>query len=71
MVSTYTANKNLELPGNGDYVDTWNIPANGDFSIIDKALGGRLTLNATAGDATLTTTQYQDRKSTRLNSSHT
>lgn len=59
MVSTFTANKNLELPGNGDYVDTWNIPANGDFSIIDAALGGVTSLNATAGDATLTDTQYQ------------
>lgn len=60
MVSTYTPNKNLELPGNGDYVDTWNIPANGDFSIIDAALGGLLNLNATSGSATLTDTEYQN-----------
>jgi hypothetical protein len=60
MVSTFTANKNLELPGNGDYVDTWNIPANGDFSIIDAALGGKTSLNATAGDATLSSAQYQN-----------
>jgi hypothetical protein len=60
MVSTFTANKNLELPGNGDYVDTWNIPANGDFSIIDAALGGKTNLNATAGDATLSSAQYQN-----------
>lgn len=60
MVSTYTPNKNLELPGNGDYVDTWNIPANGDFSIIDAALGGKTNLNATAGNATLSSAQYQN-----------
>ena len=60
MVSTFTTNKNLELPGNGDYVDTWNIPANGDFSIIDAALGGKTNLNATAGDATLSSAQYQN-----------
>lgn len=58
MVSTYTPNKNLEKPGNGDYVDTWNVPANGDFDIIDQAFGGVTSLNATSGDATLTDTQY-------------
>jgi hypothetical protein len=59
MTSTYTTNKNLELPGNGDYVNTWNIPANGDFSAIDAALGGVTSLNATSGSATLTVTQYR------------
>lgn len=60
MTSTYTINKNLEEPGNGDYVNTWNIPVNGDMSIIDKALGGSVGLNASAGSATLTITQYQN-----------
>lgn len=60
MTSTYTTNKSLEKPANGDYVDTWNIPVNGDMDIIDKALGGTLSLNATAGNATLTSTQYQN-----------
>jgi hypothetical protein len=59
MASTYTTNKVLELPANGDYVDTWNIPANGDFNIIDQAFGGTTSLNATAGSATLTSTQYR------------
>lgn len=59
MVSTFTTNKVLELPGNGDYVDTWNIPANGDFSVIDQAFGGVTSLNATSGSATLTSTQYR------------
>lgn len=60
MVSSYTPNKNLEKPGNGDYVDTWNVPLNSDMSIIDKALGGVLNLNATSGSALLTDTQYQN-----------
>jgi hypothetical protein len=59
MTSTFTTNKVLELPGNGDYVDTWNIPVNGDMSIIDQAFGGTTNLNATTGDATLTDTQYR------------
>lgn len=60
MVSTYTTNKSLERPGNGDYVDTWNVPVNSDMTVIDKAFGGTLNLNATAGDATLSSTQYQN-----------
>lgn len=59
MTSTYSTNKNIELPGNGDYTDTWNVPVNADFNIIDAALGGTTSLNATGGSATLTAAQYQ------------
>lgn len=59
MVSTYTTNKSIEKPGHGDYVDTWEIPVNGDMDIIDQALGGVTNLNATAGSATLTAAQYR------------
>jgi hypothetical protein len=59
MTSTFSSNKNLELPANGDYVNTWNIPVNGDMSIIDAALGGTTSLNASSGSVTLTATQYQ------------
>jgi hypothetical protein len=59
MTSTFSTNKNLELPGNGDYVNTWNVPVNGDMSIIDAALGGTTSLNASSGSVTLTATQYQ------------
>jgi hypothetical protein len=55
----YTANKGLELPPNGSYVNTWNVPVNADLSIIDAALGGTTSLNATSGSATLTVAQYQ------------
>lgn len=54
MTSSWTKNKYLELPGNGDYVNTWNVPVNGDMTNLDAALGGVTNLNATSGNATLT-----------------
>jgi len=59
MVSSFTPNKYLEKPGNGDYVDTWNVPVNSDMDVIDQALGGVTSLNATSGSATLTDVQYR------------
>ena len=59
MTSSYTTNKVLEKPANGDYVDTWNVPVNRDMDIIDQAFGGITSLNATGGSATLTSTQYR------------
>lgn len=54
MVSTFTTNKNIEKPGNGDYVDYWNVPVNSDFNYIDAAFGANISFNATAGSQTLT-----------------
>lgn len=61
MASTFTANKNIELPGHGDYVDTWDMPVNADFTAVDTALGGLTSLNVTAvsGAVVLTSTQYR------------
>lgn len=59
MASSFTTNKTLEKPGNGDYVDTWNVPVNGDMDVIDQAFGGNTSLNATSGSATLSATQYR------------
>jgi hypothetical protein len=59
MASSYTTNKTLEKPGNGDYVDTWNVPVNADMDVIDQAFGGTTSLNATSGSATLSATQYR------------
>jgi hypothetical protein len=59
MASSYTTNKTLEKPGNGDYVDTWNVPVNTDMDVIDQAFGGVTSLNATSGSATLSTAQYR------------
>lgn len=60
MVSSYTPNKNLEKPGNGDYVDTWNVPVNGDMNIIDSAFGGIFGISLTNTNVTLTQTQAQN-----------
>lgn len=61
MASTFTTNKSIEKPGNGDYVNTWSTPVNSDFDIIDASLGGTTTLNATgaSGTVTLSTSQYR------------
>lgn len=61
MTSTFTPNKNLELPGFNDYVDSWNTPVNADFTAVDTALGGvtNLSVTAASGDITLTATQYR------------
>ena len=59
MVSTYTTNKSLEKPGNGDYVGTWNVPVNGDMDAIDQAFGGVTSLNASTGSVTLIYSQYR------------
>jgi len=48
----------LEKPGNGDYVDTWNIPVNADMSAIDAAFGNVTSLNATSGSAILSSANY-------------
>lgn len=57
-MSSFTTNKNLEKPANGEYVNTWNVPLNTDMNIIDAALGAVTSLNATSGSANLTSTQY-------------
>lgn len=59
MASTYTPNKLIEQPGNGDYANTWNVPVNANWGYIDQALGGSTQLNATglSGNITLTTDQ--------------
>ena len=59
MASTFSTNKNLEMPGNGDYVDTWNVPVNDDLNVIDAALGGTTALSLTTGASTLSVSQYQ------------
>lgn len=61
MTSSYTTNKNIEKPANGDYNNTWSTPVNSDWDLIDKAFGGTTNLNvvSVSGTVTLTTTQYQ------------
>lgn len=59
MASSYTTNKDLEKPANGDYVGDWEIPVNGNMDIIDKALGGVTNLSLTNANVTLTDSQAQ------------
>jgi hypothetical protein len=55
-----TTNKGLIQPANGSYVDTWDQPVNNDWSYIDTAFGGAVSLNATGiSTHTLTLTEYR------------
>lgn len=61
MVSSYTTNKYIEKPANGDYNNTWSTPVNSDWDVIDTAFGGTTTINAVgaSGTVALTVTQYR------------
>jgi hypothetical protein len=61
MVSSYTPNKEIEKPANGDYNNTWSTPVNNDWDIIDQAFGGRTSLNVTgvSGNVTLSLSEYR------------
>lgn len=59
MPSSYTSNKDLQKPANGDYVGDWEIPVNGNMDILDKALGGATSLSLTNADVNLTLSQSQ------------
>lgn len=39
MVSTYT-NLGVEKPGAGDYSNTWDVPANTNYNLLDEAIAG-------------------------------
>lgn len=49
-----TKNKDLERPARNSYVDEWDLPLNGDMTVLDYALGGVQDYNVTAGSQTLT-----------------
>jgi hypothetical protein len=58
---TSTTNKGLDLPALND--PNWNVPLNGNFGIIDAALGGVTSINVTGvgtSPVTLTDVQYQN-----------
>lgn len=54
-----TTNKNLALPANGSSVNSWDVPMNSNFTVIDTALGGITNLNVTSvsGNVSLTGNQ--------------
>ena len=51
---SFTTNKNLERPARSSYVDEWDLPLNGDMTVLDYALGTAQNYNAGAGSQTLT-----------------
>lgn len=52
-MSTKTANLSLILAGNGEFTNDWDVPVNGNFTIIDGAIGVIQTeLQNAAGSAT-------------------
>lgn len=61
MSSSFTISKSLEKPANGDDVDTWDVPVNGNSDAIDACFGATTTLNAVSlsGVQALTLTQYR------------
>lgn len=61
MPSTFSPNKILELQATGENDGTWGSKANANFSIIDKALGGRTNLDVSGNtDVTLSAGQAQN-----------
>lgn len=61
MTSSFTTNKYIEKPANGDYNNTWNVPVNSDWDVIDTAFGGTASINAVgaSGVTALTLAQYR------------
>lgn len=61
MASTFTANKSLQEPANGDLVNQWDTAVNPNMTVIDTALGGSALLNSTglSGNTNLSLPQYQ------------
>lgn len=59
---TYTDNKKLNKPANGEYPDTWDVPVNQDWDIIDKALGSAVQFAVGASDITLTISDAQNQR---------
>lgn len=64
MASTFTTSKGFELPGNGDYVNDWDVPVNADFTAVDNCFGGLTTLNVVSATGTIALTQSQYRPPT-------
>jgi hypothetical protein len=56
-----TPNKNLQMPASGSFNNAWAAPVNLNFSEIDTAFGGSVTINITGfpENTQLTLAQYQ------------
>ena len=57
-MTSFTSNKDYTLQVTGTNVNTWGIPLNSNFTIIDLNFGGRLNISV-AGNANVTVTSAQ------------
>lgn len=55
MASLFSAGIQLELPGSGDYTNTWDIVANRNFAKLDSKLSGVTSLNLSLGNGAVST----------------
>lgn len=54
-----TANKNLNTPVNGSYVNDWDVPVNANWNTIDQAFGGLTIINVVGASGTIVLTPSQ------------
>lgn len=59
MVDVITPNKFLSQPTSGSDIGTWDVPMNGNMSIIDNAFSGVATIAVSSLAVTLSSLQYQ------------
>jgi len=59
MASSYTTNKALEKPGYNEYINSWNVPTNSDWDIVDACFAGTLSIALTSSNVTLTQANCQ------------
>ncbi len=64
MVSTFTPNINLEEPGRGDDVGTWDTPVNANMTVLDLTAGGIASIALTNANVTLSAAQFQSARLT-------
>ena len=57
MTTSYTTNRALAKPANGDDVNTWDVPVNGNSDILDAILGSGYTIALSSTNVTLNQTQ--------------
>lgn len=57
MVDPTTINRTLAIPTHGSDIDTWNVPLNANFGLLDTITGGIVNIATTGGNTTLNAAQ--------------
>lgn len=60
MVDPTTTNKIYAIPTHGTDIDTWDVPLNSNFTILDKNFGGVLTKSLSNVNVVLTASEQQN-----------